>query len=183
MPINEKNIIEAAGRIIDNSGLSALSIKNLSLSLGIDDTMLAPYIAKDEDIYSILFDGLEEELNDLVNEIFNLDPEPEQALQLLFKRLFVLFREKAFYLSIIFGESHMENNIVFQKSVVRIKRIAEAYLFRLIEEGKNEKTFKTEKPTKALVNSILTGFRLFMKDEQKINNMIRELKTLRKVKD
>ena len=79
MEFNEKDIIEAAGEIIDHSGLSALSIKKLSLNMGIDDTMFATFIKKDEDVYSILFNGLEKELKELVMEISKKGQTPEQA--------------------------------------------------------------------------------------------------------
>lgn len=183
MEIKKKDIIEAVGGIIAQSGLRDLSIKKLSLSMGMDARTLSSVIGKDEEIYLILLNGLEQELSDLFKEISKKNQKPEQAIQILFKELFVLFSQKPFYLSIIFDETVMAKDAVFQKSVLRIKKIAEAYLFKLIEEGKNEKTFKTGKSTQTLVKSILSGFRLFMKDEQLINDMILELKTLRTLKD
>jgi hypothetical protein len=64
-----------------------------------------------------------------------------------------------------------------------IKRVAEDYLTGVINNGKKQNTFNTIAPTKFLVNKILSGFRLFMKDEQRVNEMILELKKLKTIKD
>lgn len=61
--------------------------------------------------------------------------------------------------------------------------IAENYLTRIIDYGKKQNNFKTNESTKFLVNKILSGFRLFMKDEQRMNEMMLELKTLKIIND
>ena len=61
--------------------------------------------------------------------------------------------------------------------------IAEDYLTRIIDKGKKQNNFKTNESTKFLVNKILSGFRLFMKDEQRMNEMMLELKTLKIIND
>lgn len=61
--------------------------------------------------------------------------------------------------------------------------IAEDYLTRIIDKGKKQNNFKTNELTKFLVNKILSGFRLFMKDEQRMNEMMLELKTLKIIND
>jgi peptide/nickel transport system ATP-binding protein len=50
-------------------------------------------------------------------------------------------------------------------------------------KGKKENAFKTKESTKILVGKILSGFRTFMKDEQRIHEMILEMKSLKTSKD
>lgn len=77
----------------------------------------------------------------------------------------------------------MRRDESIKHSVLRIKLIAEDYLTRIIDKGKKQNNFKTNEPTKFLVNKILSGFRLFMKDEQRLNEMMLELKTLKIIND
>jgi glycine cleavage system protein P-like pyridoxal-binding family len=64
-------------------------------------------------------------------------------------------------------------------SIQRIINIAETYLSTIIDAGKTAHTFKTRVSTKLLVNKILSRFRIFMKDEQLVHEMILELKNLK----
>ncbi len=52
------------------------------------------------------------------------------------------------------------------------------YLETIINKGKMENSFKTKVHTTTIVTRLLSGFRLFMKDEQLLNEMVLELKTL-----
>lgn len=82
--------------------------------------------------------------------------------------------------TIIFDKGQLERDDAIKMSIVRIMNIVETYLTTIINAGKKDQTFKTSVTTKLLVNRILIGFRMFMKDEQLVNEMILELTTLKK---
>lgn len=64
-----------------------------------------------------------------------------------------------------------------------MKDLVENYLIKLIDTGKKNNTFKTKMPTRVLVGKMLVEFRMLMKDEQYLNEMILEMETLKKPKD
>ena len=183
MEIKETAIIESAGKIIQQYGLKALTLNNLAMEMEVSENLLIDHFKKDKNIYLMLLLGLETELNKLVREIADKNQSPDIELQVLFNRLYVLFRQRPYYLSIIFDDDLTERDEGVNKSFSRIKTIAEDYLSKLINEGKKVKTFKTKQSTKTLVDSILSSFRFFMMDEQLINEKIRELKMLKTLKD
>lgn len=173
-------IIDKAARIIMNSGLEALTISNLEKEMGVDKSQLNNQLTKDDDILLALLDCFETDINAIVQEITTKGIAPETELQLLFKRLYNLFLLKPYYLTIIFDKGQLERDDAIKMSIVRIMNIVETYLTTIINAGKKDQTFKTSVTTKLLVNRILIGFRMFMKDEQLVNEMILELTTLKK---
>jgi len=80
---------------------------------------------------------------------------------------------------VILDSTLIKSNDEIRKSMFRIRSMAENYLETLINKGKMENTYKTKVPTKLIVSKLLSEFRLFMRDEQLLNEMVLELKTLK----
>jgi len=159
------------------------TIHNLAKELKVEKIQLYNQLLKDEDIILILLLAFETDIIEFIKETETKKVNPESELKLLFKGLYFLFLQKPYYLSLIFDISLKRRDESIKNSVLRIKRIAEEYLTRIIDNGKKQNNFKTNEPTKFLVNKILSGFRLFMKDEQRLNEMMLELKTLKFIND
>ena len=183
METNKSAIIDKAARIILNTGLEALTIHNLAQELKVDKNQLNNQLLKDDDIILILLLAFETDIIEFVKETETKKVNPESELKLLFKGLYFLFLQKPYYLSLIFDKSLIKRDESIKHSVLRIKRIAEDYLAGIIDKGKKQNNFKTNESTNFLVNKILSGFRLFMKDEQRMNDMMLELKTLKTIND
>ncbi len=176
-------IIKKAGEIIMTSGIEALTINNLATKMDVDENKLYNQFTKDDEIVLAILTGFEFELNEIGQQIAKKGELPGTELKLLFKMLYFLFLQKPYYLFIIFDKSLLERDNKIKKSFLRIKNIAETYLSSIINKGKEENTFKTKLSTKSLVSKILLNFRLFMKDEQLLNELIVELKQLRTFED
>ena len=170
-------IIEKAAQIILNKGLAGLTIHNLANELDIKEKQLHLQLSKDDDILQMLMLELEVDIIEFVKELAKKGVSPEMELKLLFKGLYYLFQQKPYYLSIIFDESIKDRDYSIKRSFLRIGNTAENYLTTIIEAGKKENIFKTDKPTMLLVGKMLSGFRGYMKDEQRVNELILELKT------
>jgi AcrR family transcriptional regulator len=178
MEANRSVIIENAAHIIMDTGLKALTIQNLVAKLDVKENQLYNHFTKDDDILLTLLSGFETDIIEFIKELANKHVSPETELKLLFKGMYFLLLQKPYYLSLIFDKSLMKRDESVMKAFLRVKSIAENYLKTLIDTGKKENTFKTKESTKLLVGKMLSGFQLFMKDEQRFNEMILELKTL-----
>lgn len=183
MEISNKIIIEKAALIIMNSGMEALSIHNLASELEVEENKLYPQFKNDDDILHLLLLEFEAEIIEFTNDIASKAVSPETELKLLFNSLYFLFLKKPFYLAIIFDKSLMEKDKNIKLEFLQIKSIAEEYLTKIIIAGKKENIFLTEEPIRVLVGRILSSFRMLMRDEQRVNEMIIELKTLKTTKD
>lgn len=183
MEIVTNEIIKMASQIIENKGLENLTIHNLASELKISETQLYNQFTKDDDILLMILLFFENEIKESILEFKKIEESPEKELKFLFKRLYVLFMEKPYYLSIIFDKSLMNRDESINMAISRIKEIVENYFTTLINKGKLENIFKTQVPTKSLVDKMLSEFKLLMEDEQYVNDMILDLKTLKKSKD
>lgn len=181
MEPKKTEIIKKAAKIILDTGLEGLTVPNLANELEINESQLYQQLTKDDDIVLILLLGFETDIIQVVKELANKVHSPETELKLLFKRIYLLFLQKPYYLSIIFDKNLKERDESIKKSFIRIRNVAENYLTIIIDKGKNEYTFKTNVPTRVLVDQILSSFRILMKDEQNVNEMVLQLKTLRKL--
>lgn len=183
MKTTNKEIAQKAAQIILDTGLEELTISNLAIALEVNESQLYRQLTKDDDIVLILLLSFETDIIQAVKELANKVYSAEAELKLLFKRIYLLFLQKPHYLSIIFDKNLKERDESIKKSFVRIRNVAEGYLTLIIDKGKNEYTFKTKVPTRVLVDQMLASFRILMKDEQRVNEMVIELKTLRKSND
>lgn len=136
----------------------------------------------EDKILSTLND-FEKELNATIHLLEQSNEATEVALKLLFQKLYVLLLNKPYYRAIIFDEDLVKGDDKIYLAIMRIKASAEQYLSTIINKGKMEQTFKNQESTNSLVGKILAGFRLFMKDEQLIDDMIFKLKNLNTLKD
>lgn len=183
MEVNKKEITERSIHIIMNSGIESLTAKNLANVLRIDKNELNKVFTTNEDILLMIFKSFEDDLEEFIQEIGNQSETPAMELNTFFKRLYNVFLQKPYYLSIIFDKRLKGKNSKVRKSIIHMKNMIENYLTSLIESGKKNNTFKTKSSTNFLVNKMLTEFRLLMKDEQYMNEMILDLENLRKSKD
>ena len=136
-----------------------------------------------DDKILLTLNDFEKELSATFHLLEQSNEAPEVALKLLFQKLYVLLLNKPYYRAIIFDEDLVKGDAKIHLAVMRIKASAEQYLSTIINKGKMEQTFKNQESTNSLVGKILPGFRLFMKDEQLIDDMIFKLKNLNTLKD
>ncbi len=136
-----------------------------------------------EDKILLTLNDFEKELNATIHLLEQSDEAPEVALKLLFQKLYVLLLNKPYYRAIIFDEALVNADDKILSAIMRIKAIAETYLSNIINKGKMEQTFKNQESTNSLVGKILAGFRLFMKDEQLVDEMIDKLKNMDALND
>jgi len=176
-------MVEAAGRIVQKAGIGALSMAELSRELGRQRFELAPYINKDEDILILLLHSLEDEITQRVSDVVAKSQSPKDKLQNIFETLYDLFGQKPYYLSIIFSTELVEKYSAVQKILVRIKSIAKIHLVNIINDGRKEEHFITNRSTKNLINNIIGSFRSFMNEQWVIDKMVREIELLKDVRD
>ncbi len=183
MKTSNTTIVNKAAGILLNRGLEALTVQNLSKELRVKESQLHNQLTKDEDIILMLLYAFEADFNEFVKEMKTQKVNPETELKILFKGLYFMFLQKPHYLSLVFDKRLTKRDDRVKQTIFRIKSVAEVNLADIINYGKKQNTFKTNEPTEFLVRKILAGFRLFMKDEKRLNDMVLELKTLKIISD
>lgn len=168
------NIIDAAGKIINESGIKALTIEELTFQMKNSHKDLSMYFKKDNDILIMLLIGLESEIQQLIKDVEINSISTEEEFQNLFKSLNRFLERKPFYLTLIFDKDLSEN----QHIINRIIKKVESYLIQLIDKGKHDNIFKSETKTRYLVNRILVSFRLLMNEKRVTDTLVRDIAIL-----
>ena len=123
MELKTTDIVEAAGRIIIESGTDSLSIKELADEMGINTSLLDSYFEKDDDILMLLLKSLENDIKQLIIETRTVDRSPEEDLQLLFQNMHELLKLKPYYLSVIFSTELKEKEFRVAESFIKNQNI------------------------------------------------------------
>lgn len=179
MNLEKEDIIEAAGRLVLQSGINELSIEELELKMGISHAELSMYLKRDKDIPIMLLVSLETKIMQLIKDVAIRNLSPEDELQALFKNLNKLFEQSPFYLVLIFDKHLAERDSEILVIMRRIIKRAENFLLQVINKGKHENIFQAEVKTRYLVNRILVSFRLLMNEQRLAESLVRDITLLK----
>jgi len=179
----EEQINKASGRLIMESGMEGFSLEKLSKQPEIIGFDLYALIRKKEEAFEKLLFALERELKELINGISSSQNSPADEFEKLFKQLHRLFKQKPYYLTVIFDKDLRQLYSGADNIISRIKSMAEKYLTGLIDRGKAQKVFTLKTETKVLVEIILGSFQALMNNMQLADNMVRDLKKNQSVTD
>lgn len=183
MELTKNDLVKAAGEMINEAGINALTINNLAVKMGINPTELSSFFKQDNDILIMMLLSLDNEIQQLIHDVVTRTQLLEEELNSLFKNLYHFFDQKPYYLSIIFAAELMEKDSDIQDILVRIKTAAEIYLFEVINQGKQKKLFNNPTTTKSIVNKILVSFRMLMNEQQISIKLVRDLKIQRGINE
>ncbi|MDD4823239.1 MAG: hypothetical protein PHI48_11870 [Bacteroidales bacterium] len=176
-------MVEAAGRIILESGVNALTIEELAFRMEIPHSEHSIYFEKDKDILKMMLFSLDNEIRKLIHDVVSSTQLPEEELSSLFRNLYKFFNKKPYYLSIIFAAELMKNDSDIQDILLKIKTAAEIYLFEVINQGKKKKLFNNPTTTMSIVNKILVSFRMLMNEQQISIKLVRNFEIQRGINE
>jgi AcrR family transcriptional regulator len=175
----EKQIIEASGRLLIEDGSGSFTLKKLSKRPEMKGFDVFALVRNEEQIFEQLLLQLEKELAALLDDLSAKHNSPATEFELLFKQLHRLFKQKPYYLTVIFDSDFRQKYGHSEKIISRIKGVAKNYLAGLIDRGKIQDAFTIDTETKFLVREILGSFQALMNDMQLTDKMIRDLKKYR----
>jgi len=175
----ESDIEKAAGIIIEEAGINALTVDALALQMRISKNELITYFKNKDDILKYLALRLKNDIQQLINNLAAKNPEPEKELSDLFAGLYDFYNRKSYFLELMFADVIHENNSAVQAIIFEIRRAVGNYLTQILEQGKKTGVFNSHVSTRNQVESILYRFRFFMSDIPMTHKMISDLKMLR----
>ena len=176
-------MVEAAGRIINESGISYLSIEELAGEMKIDQSLLNPYFVHNDEILMLLLLSMGDEIKRLINETRAGNWLPDEELRILFENIHQLLEIKPYYLSVIFSTQLKEKNASLQNTLINIKISVREYVLEVIDRGKKDMVFKNRMPSRSLGNYILKSFRSFMHEQRQFARMAKDMERLKAIED
>lgn len=179
MELKESDIEKAAGAVIDEAGINALTVDALVLQMRIPKSELSIYLKNEDDILKFLALRLTNEIRQLINKLAAMHHAPEKELSDLFKTTEDFFNRKSYFLELMFADIIHKKDSALQLIIFGIRKGVGNYLSKIIEQGKETGIFNAHVDTRFGVESILNRFRIFMSDIPIIHKMTRDLTKLR----
>ena len=169
-------MMETSGKLLAENGPGSFTLDALSKQPEMQGFDIFTLVRKEEEVFEQLLLQLEKELKELIGGISSGQNSPAEEFEMLFKQLHRLFKQKPYYLTVIFDKDLRQQYRGAEEIILRMKGVAKKYLAGLIDRGKAQKFFKIKTETKILVKEILGSFQALMNDMQQTDKMMRDLK-------
>jgi len=173
MELNEKMILDAAGKIIDNHSINELNPERLSNELRPQLSKIADYFPDKNAIILFMLKQLREEIINTIHDEKEQQQTPAQAFSRMFTSLDKLFEAKSYYLPVIYYAESTHSQKEIKIALDEVKLAAQKALELILERGKESKDFQIKQASEALIENILSSFRNFVAEKQ-VDRRIRE---------
>lgn len=154
-------IIIAAGKILTQSGVGGLTIKNLAKEMQFSESAIYRHFSSKEEIIIAMLNFLAENMETRLSGLPSSD-NPEQKLKILFKEQFKFFSANPHFVVAVFSDGLMEESKKINAVIIKIMTIKMKYLLPIIKEGQQKNIFNTTITADELMHIVAGSFRLQM---------------------
>lgn len=187
----QMEIIGAAGRILTASGVSGLTIKNLSKEMHFSESAIYRHFDSKEGIIVAMLNYLAENIDERLSNLDNL-LDPEMRFITLFEEQLNFFNDNPHFVVAVFSDGLMEESQLINQTLLKLMNLKIKYLMPIIMDGQQKSIFTNALTTDELLHIILGAFKLQMFKwrianfefdiKRNGNNMVQSLLTLIKNK-
>lgn len=155
-------IIEAAGKILTQSGVSGLTIKNLAKEMNFAESAIYRHFASKEQIIIALLDYLASSMDERYNNAISSEQSPEEKFTTLFQNQFLFFKKYPHFVVAVFSDGLMEESQRINETILKIMGVKMKHLMPVIMEGQQKKVFTNAITSDELIQIVMGTFRLQM---------------------
>lgn len=162
MSTRQMEIIDAAGKILTNSGVSGLTIKNLAKEMHFSEAALYRHFTSKEEIIIAMLEFLAESMDQRYTDALLNETSPVDKFKTIFHNQFSFFSKNPHFVVAVFSDGLMEESEGINKAIQKIMQIKMKYLVPIIAEGQESGIFTTTVSKDELVQIVMGTFRLQM---------------------
>lgn len=155
-------IIESAGRILTNSGLSGLTTKNLAKEMGFSESAIYRHFESKEAIIIALLDFLCKDMDQRLDDAIDSNSSSEEKFRALFKNQFSFFSANPHFVVAVFSDGLLEESDKINQAILNIMQVKMKHLMPIVMEGQQNGAFTQSITSDELVHIIMGSFRLQM---------------------
>ena len=156
-------IIEAAGKILTQSGVSGLTIKNLAKEMQFSESAIYRHFTSKEEIVVAMLNYLAENMDERLSNL-NLteSPDSEEKFKSFFNEQFSYFKKNPHFAVAVFADGLMEESSRINEAILKIMAVKIKHLKPLIKEGQQKGIFENVIAPEELIHIVMGAFRLHM---------------------
>jgi AcrR family transcriptional regulator len=157
----QKEIIDAAGRILTESGIGGLTTKKLAQEMGFSEAAIYRHFPSKEAITLGMLEFLRENMNTRLSS-FDANLGVEERFKAIFSSQFSFFTQYPHFVVAVFSDGLWEESDQINQAILALMETKMGFLLPLISEGQTKRVFKADVPAEQLVHLVLGAFRLQM---------------------
>ena len=157
----QKEIIDAAGRILTESGIGGLTTKKLALEMGFSEAAIYRHFPSKEAITLAMLDFLRENMHARLSSI-DSGLEIEDQFKAIFFSQFSYFSNHPHFVVAVFSDGLWEESVQINQAILALMKTKMGFLMPLITKGQATGIFKADVSAEQLVHLVLGAFRLQM---------------------
>lgn len=155
-------IIEAAGKILTNSGVSGLTIKNLAKEMKFSESAIYRHFTSKEEIIIALLEYLAKSMDERYTNAISSEQSAEEKFTTLFQNQFSFFKKHPHYVVAVFSDGLMEESQKINEAISKIMGVKMKHLMPIIAEGQQKNVFTNSITPEELMHIVMGSFRLQM---------------------
>lgn len=155
-------IIQAAGKILTQSGIHGLTIKNLAKEMKFTESAIYRHFESKEAIIITMLNYLAVTMDERLSNATKETDLPIKQLELLFQNQIAFFKENPHFLISVFSDGLLEESENINKCIHAIMQVKSKHIVGIIKAGQDQKVITSKVATEALTHIIMGGFRLLM---------------------
>jgi AcrR family transcriptional regulator len=157
----QKEIIDAAGRILTESGIGGLTTKKLAQEMGFSEAAIYRHFPSKEAITLGMLEFLRENMNNRLSS-FDANLGVEERFKAIFSSQFSFFTQYPHFVVAVFSDGLWEESDQINQAILALMETKMGFLLPLISEGQTKGIFKADVSAEQLVHLVLGAFRLQM---------------------
>jgi AcrR family transcriptional regulator len=155
-------IIETAGKLITNSGVSGFTIKNLANEMKFSESAIYRHFESKEDIIVAMLNYLAEIISERLQRNNQNSDNPETKFIMLFQREFQFFKENNHFVVAVFSDGLFEESQRINDVILKIMNIKIQQIMPIIMEGQQKGIFTNSITTDQLLHIVMGAIKLQM---------------------
>ena len=185
-------IIEAAGKILTDLGISGLTIKNLAKEMRFSESAIYRHFNSKEEIIIALLEYLADNMDQRYSTAITAGQSSDEKFRSLLKSQFSFFKNNPYFVVAVFSDGLMEESERINETILKIMAVKMKHLAPIVREGQLKGLFTNSITTEELLHIVMGSLRLQMYKwrvahfqfdiERQGENMIQSLLTIIKNK-
>ena len=155
-------IIQAAGKILTQSGIHGLTIKNLAKEMKFTESAIYRHFESKEAIIITMLNYLVVTMEERLSNATKETDLPIKQIEVLFQNQIAFFKENPHFLISVFSDGLLEESEKINKCIHGIMQVKSKHIIGIIKAGQDQKVITSKVATEELTHIIMGGFRLLM---------------------
>lgn len=155
-------IIQAAGKILTQSGIHGLTIKNLAKEMKFTESAIYRHFESKEAIIITMINYLVVTMDERLSNATKETDLPIKQIEVLFQNQIAFFKENPHFLISVFSDGLLEESEKINKCIHGIMQVKSKHIIGIIKAGQDQKVITSKVATEELTHIIMGGFRLLM---------------------